>query len=185
MDEDSMRPTVTERARAFRLSRRGVLLGAGTAAAGMAAAGLWHPISAHAAPEEANAAVLKFHTMAPVIGEYVGSTGATIRGLHGGGFPWALESAEGELSTDGRLRVRVRGLVLAAGPHAGTNPIATFRAIVSYEGMAPIFTEPVPASSTGDARIDTHIQVPHPGFAPIIFVGPGTAPVWFAVTGAL
>jgi hypothetical protein len=123
--------------------------------------------------------------MAPVTGPFVGATGIPIRGLHGGGLPWELEAAEGELRTDGRLRIRVRGLVFAAGPHAGTNTIPTFRAIVSYEATAPIFTDPVPASSTGDAMINTHIQLPHPGFAPIIFVGPGTAPVWFAVTGNL
>ncbi|HEU5438305.1 MAG TPA: hypothetical protein VFU88_03360 [Ktedonobacterales bacterium] len=168
------------------VSRRGVLIGAGGVAAGVALGSLGsilRPATVQAASDDANSAIVKFHTMAPVTGAFVGPNGTPIRGIHGGGLPWALDAADGELSSDGRLRVRVKGLVLAGGAAIGTNPIPTFRAIVSFENAAPIFTDPVPASTAGDAEINTHIELPHPGFAPIIFVGPGTAPVWFAVTG--
>ena len=171
------------------MTRRGVLSGAGGivggAAAGAVLGGLWRPATAHAVAADGNAEILRFHTMAPVTGAFVGAAGIPIRGIHGGGLPWAIERAEGALSPDGRLRVRVRGLVLAGGPPAviGTNPIPTFRAIVSFEQAAPIFTDPVPASTSGDAEINVQVGLPHPGFAPVIFVGPGTAPVWFAVTG--
>lgn len=179
-------PAVTN-GRASRVSRRGVLIGAGGVAAGIAVGSLgatWRPATAQAAAnDDDNAAIVKFHSMAPVTGAFVGAGGIPIRGIHGGGLPWALDAADGELSTDGRLRVRVRGLVLAAGTLIGTNPIPTFRAILSFENADPIFTDPVPASSTGNADVDTHIALPHPGFAPIIFVGPGMAPVWFSVTG--
>lgn len=173
-----------------RVSRRGVVLGAGGAVGALALGGLWSP-TALAAEDTANgAAVLKFHIMAPVTGAFVGAPtnpdgGTPIRGIHGGGLPWRLRAADGELKADGSLRVRVRGLVLAAGPLAGTNPIGAFRAIVSFENAAPIFTASVPASNEGDAEIEAHIALPHPGFAPIIFVGPGAAPAWFAVTGAM
>jgi hypothetical protein len=170
-------------------TRRGVLIGAGGVASGVAAGAalgsLWRPATARAIEADGDAEILKFHAMAPVSGEFVGKTGTAIRGIHGGGIPWAITSADGALSPDGRLRVRVRGLVLAGGPPSviGTNPIPTFRAIVSFENAAPIFTDPVPASTTGDADIDTHVDVPHPAFAPIIFVAHGAAPAWFAVTG--
>ncbi len=178
------------------VSRRGVLMGAGGVAAGVALGSLssvWRPAVARAAgTDDDNAAILTFHTMAPVTGAFVGAPtnpdgGTPIRGIHGGGFPWALDAADGELSTEGRLRVRVKGLVLAGGPPAviGTNPVPTFRAIVSFANAAPIFTAAVPASAAGDAEIDTHVDLPRPGFAPIIFVGPGTAVAWFAVTGVM
>ncbi|HEU0026655.1 MAG TPA: hypothetical protein VFQ25_06020 [Ktedonobacterales bacterium] len=171
------------------VSRRGMLLGAGGVAAGVALGGLssvWRPGVAQAAGSDSpGSAIVRFHTMAPVTGAFVGAGGTPIRGIHGGGLPWALDLADGELRGDGRLRVRVRGLVLAAGPATGTNPIPTFRAIVSFENAAPIFTDPVPASTTGDAEIDTHIDLPRPGFAPIIFVGPGAFVAWFAVTGVM
>lgn len=168
------------------VSRRGVLLGAGGIVASAALAGVWHPAVAQAAGEDSKGgSVLQFTTMVGVSGVFVGSTGTAIRGIHGGGLPWTLDAADGVLRSDGRLRVRVRGLVLAGGPPAiiGTNPIPTFRAIVSFENAAPIFTDPVPATTTGDAEIHTHVDLPHPGFAPILFVAHGAAEAWFAVTG--
>jgi len=186
-DENRSQAPVPARRRHSALSRRGVLLkGSGVAAAVALGAGMsriWQPEVARAAEDGNGIAVVKFHTMVPVTGQFVGATGTAIRGIHGGGLPWALRSAQGELSADGRLRVQVKGLVLAAGPNSGTNPIPTFRAIVSFETLPPIFTEAVPASTDGDANINTHVYLPHPGFAPIIFVGPGTNAVWFAVTG--
>ena len=170
------------------VSRRGVLLGAGGAAAAVALGGLWSP--AALADDGNGNAILAFHRMAPVTGAFVGAPtnpdgGVPIRGIHGGGLPWRIDFADGELRADGRLRVRVRGLVLAGGPPnlVGTNPIATFRAIVSFENADPIFSDPVPASTSGDAEIDTQVALPSPGFAPIIFIGPGPARAWFAVTG--
>lgn len=195
MAEQSAPMPETEGGRMPSVSRRGVVLGAGGIAAGVALAGLsgvWTPALAQAAEDDhANVAVLKFHTMAPVTGAFVGAPtnpngGIPIRGIHGGGLPWKLDAADGQLSANGRLRVRVRGLVLAGGPPAiiGTNPIPTFRAIVSFENAAPIFTAPAPASKEGDSVIEAQIALPDPGFAPIIFVGPGTGVAWFAVTGA-
>jgi len=191
MEESIMAAPTFERGPKFPISRRGVLVGAGGTLAAVAAGSLWRPGLAHASPaDETNDVILKFGTMAGVSGIFVGAPtnpdgGTPIRGIHGGGFPWTLDEAKGELHSNGRLRVRVRGLVLAAGPAVGTNPIPTFRAIVSFEGAAPIFTDPVLASTTGDADIETTVSLPRPGFAPIIFVGPGTAPVWFAATGAM
>ncbi len=179
--------------RSLRTSRRGVLIGAGGMAAGVTVGsliGAWRPAGAQAANSGVDIAILQFHTMAPVTGQFVGAPtnpngGNPVRGIHGGGLPWLLTAADGELGLDGRLRVRVRGLVLAAGPAAGTNPIPTFRAIVSFENAAPIFTDPVPASTDGDAEIDTQVALLHSGIAPIIFVAHGVAPSWFAVTGVM
>jgi hypothetical protein len=140
--------------------------------------------------------VLEFQTMAPVMGPYVGATNP-IRGVNGGGLPWQLASGRGELSTDGHLEARVTGLVLLDGapvPDAlqGTNPVPTFRAIVSCQtitdGLATttnVATGPFPASTTGDSRIEAAVDLPSPCIAPIVFVGPATSATltWFAATG--
>jgi hypothetical protein len=140
--------------------------------------------------------VLEFSTMAPVTGPYVGATNP-IRGINGGGLPWQIESGRGELSTDGHLEVRVAGLVLLDGapvPEAlqGTNPIATFRAIVSCQTItdglatvANVSTDPFPASTTGNSKIEATVSLPSPCIAPIVFVGPATSATlaWFAATG--
>lgn len=152
-----------------------------TVVAALAAALVGSQLTATAAP----AVVLKFDTMAPVTGPYVGSANP-IRGVNGGGLAWQLDSATGLLERDGHLLVHVRGLVLVA---TGANPIANFKAIVSCQTItggaatvSNVTTGAFPASSGGDADLQTHISLPSPCIAPIVFVtSPGGA--WFAATG--
>jgi hypothetical protein len=137
--------------------------------------------------------VLEFDTMVGVSGAFVGSANP-IRGVNGGGLPWQIAEGRGELASDGSLEVEVRGLVLldaAPVPPAlrGTNPIASFRAIVSCltfvngsAATANVATGPFPATATGDSKIEATVTLPSPCFAPIIFVGPSPT-TWFAVTG--
>jgi hypothetical protein len=137
--------------------------------------------------------VLEFDTMAAVSGPFVGSANP-IRGVNGGGLPWQIAEGRGELAANGKLEVEVRGLVLLNGapvPPAlrGTNPISSFRAIVSCltidngsPATANVATGPFPATATGDSKIEATVALPSPCFAPIIFVGPSPT-TWFAVTG--
>jgi hypothetical protein len=138
--------------------------------------------------------ILKFDTMAPVTGPYVGAS-HPIRGVSGGGLPWMIESGRGSLDRDGQLKVRVRGLVLANSapvPPAlrGTNPVTPFKAIVSCQTIGAdgsatvtnVSTAGFPASTEGDSSIRATVRLPHPCIAPIVFVtSPGGA--WFAATG--
>ncbi len=129
--------------------------------------------------------ILEFDTMVGIPQAFTG-TQNPIRGINGGGLPWTLTSASGELSASGRLEVKVKGLVLAAGANAGSNPIASFRAIVSClgsDGSAQnVMTDPFPATTAGNAKIETTVSLPQPCIAPIVFVtSPGGA--WFAATG--
>lgn len=140
-----------------------------------------------------NRKVLEFNVMAPVSEPFTGSANP-ILGVNGGGLPWMLERAKGDLRSNGRLRVVVEGLVLANRPPVpenlrGTNPIPEFKAIVSCVsatgGSATttnVSTDPVPASPTGDAKIDTSVTLPTPCLAPIVFVT-SAGGTWFAVTG--
>jgi hypothetical protein len=141
-----------------------------------------------AAASSSSSKVLEFDTMAPVVAPFTGSTNA-IRGVPGGGLPWQLTSATGELSTGGRLEIKVEGLVLVA---TGANPIASFRGVVncltpnSPTNGVNIVTAPVPATSTGNAEIEAQLELPSPCIAPIVFVTNGTAAApgaWFAATG--
>ncbi len=138
--------------------------------------------------------ILEFGTMAAVTGPFVGMANP-IRGVNGGGLPWQIASAEGQLESDGQIEVQVRGLVLFNGAPVppnlrGVNPITNFKAIVScltidQFGAAAtknVSTGLFPASSAGDADIEATVSLPSPCFAPIIFVtSPGGS--WFAVTG--
>jgi len=137
------------------------------------------------------AKILEFDTMVGIPQAFTG-TQMPIRGINGGGLPWMISSGSGELKTNGELEVKVQGLVLAAGPNAGSNPITSFRAIVSClksDGtIANVTTDAFPAttgpatSGGGNAEIEASLSLPQPCIAPIIFVtSPGGA--WFATTG--
>ncbi len=135
--------------------------------------------------------ILKFDTMVGIPQAFTG-TQNPIRGINGGGLPWVISSGSGELKANGELEVEVEGLVLAAGPNAGSNPISTFRAIVSClksdATVENLTTDAFPAttgpasSGGGNASIEANLTLPQPCIAPIVFVtSPGGA--WFAATG--
>lgn len=142
------------------------------------------------------ATMLKFDTMTPVTGPYVGPANP-LRGVPGGGLPWVITAGTGSLKRDGHLLVIVRGLVLADQPSVpaalrGTNPFPDFRAIVSCQSIAAdgtatianISTDNFKADAAGDSMIDARVSLPQPCLAPIIFVtGPTGVGAWFSVTG--
>ena len=132
--------------------------------------------------------VLEFDVMAPVVAPFTGTT-HPIRGVNGGGVPWQIDRGRGELSSDGRLKIRVEGLVLVS---SGQNPVPMFRGVVncltteSPDVGVNLATAPVPASSDGDATIKATVELPDPCVAPIVFVTSGTGSLpgnWFAATG--
>ena len=136
--------------------------------------------------------ILEFDTMIGVPTALTGSQNP-IRGIKGGGRPWTIGSASGELKASGRLEIEVQGLVFAAGPDTGSNTVASFRAIVSClasdGSVQNVRTDPFPAtigaasSGGGNAKIEADLTLPQPCIAPIIFVtSPGGA--WFAATGS-
>ncbi len=137
--------------------------------------------------------VLDANALAPVVEPYTG-TANPIRGVNGGGLPWELKSGSADLRADGRLHVRIQGLVLARRAPVpanlqGTIPFTRLGAVVSCltttNGMAStdnIPTELFDVTARGDGHLDTSVALPSPCFAPIVFV---TAPTgaWFAITG--
>ena len=139
--------------------------------------------------------VLQFDTMAGVMRPYTGAANP-VRGVNGGGLPWIIRAGKGEMTADGRIELKVRGLVLADDPavlpssRRLTNPIPNLRAVVSCLSVdangAPVTvnvtTGDFPATATGDAEIEAAVDLPSPCIAPIVFVtSPGGA--WFAATG--
>lgn len=138
--------------------------------------------------------LLDANVLAPVIEPYTG-TANPIRGVPGGGLPWELRSGSANLRADGRLHVRIDGLVLARRAPVpanlqGTIPFTQLEAIVSClttpDGTTAttdnVSTELFAVTPRGDGHLETSVALPSPCFAPIVFV---TAPTgaWFAVTG--
>lgn len=134
---------------------------------------------------------LVFDTMVGLPAAYTG-TQNPIRGINGGGLPWAIGAAQGRLRANGDLDISVQGLVFAAGPNTGKNTIPNFRAVVSCltvdGGVVNVSTDLFPATvgaaeeGGGNAVIRANLALPQPCLAPIVFV---TSPsgAWFATTG--
>lgn len=134
--------------------------------------------------------ILEFDTM---VGVPAGLTGVQsqgpLRGINGGGIPWIIGAASGELKANGHLEITVQGLVLAT---TGSNPSPTFRGLVSCVrsdgSFQNILTGPFPATTGlasaggGNAKIEADLSLPSPCIAPIIFVTSGGGS-WFAATG--
>lgn len=161
---------------------------AGKSLAGLAALVILAPVA------QARDKILEFDSMTGVVRPYTG-TAHPIRGLNGGGLPWVIRSGKGEVKGDGRIEVKVRGLVLADDPAVPlerrlVNPVANFRAVVSCLSLdangaavtVNVATGDFPATATGDAEIEAAVELPDPCVAPVVFVtSPGGA--WFAATG--
>lgn len=141
-----------------------------------------------------NSTILEFASMAPVTAPYTGNTNP-IRGIPGGGLPWIIGSAKGELRSDGKLEIQVTGLVLAADPSVPvaiqlTNPLPSFRATVSCLSIdsnklpttVNVSTNTFQATNQGDSSIETTVSLPAPCIAPIVFVTTPTG-AWLAATG--
>ena len=149
------------------------------------------PFSAAAGKPPKIEKILEFDTMVGLPQAFTG-TQIPIRGINGGGLPWAIGGASGELRVDGHLEIAVSGLVFAGGPNTGSNTVSSFRAIVSClrsDGSTEnVMTDPFPATTGaataggGNAEIEADLTLPQPCIAPILFVAnPGGA--WFATTG--
>ncbi|HET9597027.1 MAG TPA: hypothetical protein VFP65_15675 [Anaeromyxobacteraceae bacterium] len=142
------------------------------------------PLVARADGEGNDAKVLKFDTMAAVVAPFLGAAG-TIDGVPAGGAPWRIASGRGELRADGRIKVRVRGLVLVG---TGQNPFTSFAAFVGCLGGTAVQTAAFPTGPEGDADIEDTVALPSPCFAPVVLVGIPRTPArpagaWFASTG--
>lgn len=114
------------------------------------------------------------------------AAGTMLAGVQGGGVPWVLDKGDAKLFADGRLEVRVRGLVFAAGANAGRNTVPFGRAIVSCNGGADVVLSGlVDYSPAGDATVSETLDLPDVCLAPVVFFAgqTGNGPRWFAVTG--
>jgi len=134
--------------------------------------------------------VLEARVLGAVAPPYTGATNP-IRDVPGAGAAWVIGDSEIDLRSDGRLKIEVNDLVLAGGTSGGTNPIASFDAIVSCQtavngaaAVSNVRTESFPANTAGDAEFEGQVALPSPCFAPIVFVAiPGSPDRWLAVTG--
>jgi hypothetical protein len=141
----------------------------------------------------ASTPVLKFSTMVGVGGAFLAPN--DVRGVVGDTLPWTARSIKGSLLANGRLTIKVRGLVFPMAPPVppelqGINDEPQFQAIVSCvvdDGQGGLVTTNMttagfPATTKGNANITATVTLPAACAAPIVFVTGGGGQ-WFAMTG--
>jgi hypothetical protein len=107
----------------------------------------------------------------------------TVRGVSPGA-PWRIAELRADVRTDGRIRVRGRGLLLASGNNIGRNGNASVFATLICEAAAPFIEHStlisVPLEENGDFRIDSTLNtVPLDCPSPLLLIR-NTGGVWFA-----
>ena len=111
------------------------------------------------------------HRGRPVIKESLAPSQPSDPSFHGvsaGMAPWVLQRGEVRLKGDGKLDLRVKGLVIPSPPGDGTpGPVITISASLycgaDTEKTAADTTQQVPLSRTGDARLhDTSSRGSYP-----------------------
>ena len=112
-----------------------------------------------------------------------------VRGVNPAG-PWRIADLNAVVESNGHIRVRGRGLLLAAGNGIGTNAGASVHATLfcGPAATATAFDEPgVPLASDGDFSIDDFLtgngSLPTPCENPVLLIRNGALPgqgVWFA-----
>ena len=162
----------------------------------VAGAAVAHAVATRAGSEFPDEPVLAFTSMRGSVPDL------EINGNRSAGAPWVIADGDGILSLDGDVTILVRGLVLAHSVQngGGTNPVHSFRAIVScttvtngVQEVINITTGSFPADARGNCLIHDRVTLPNPCYAPMVFVGPAPAGVvrdteieggtWFALTG--
>ena len=109
-----------------------------------------------------------------------------VRGVQPAGQPWVIRDLDAKVKTDGTIRVKGRGLLLAGSNNIGTNAGASVFATLICETAAP-FTERnttltgVPLAPDGDFEIDD-ILSPAPGActSPVLLIRNAGNLAWFA-----
>ena len=98
-----------------------------------------------------------------------------------GGAPWVIDESLARVREDGRVRVRVEGLVI---PGVGTATVTSISASVVCNGMVVGTTGTAPLDTDGDARLDGMVGLPDMCDMPAVLVNPnGNAARYIAATG--
>jgi hypothetical protein len=109
-----------------------------------------------------------------------GAVPNVVHGVNPAGLPWVISRLSADASTDGRIRVDGRGLLLAGGNSIGTPSGQSVRARLICDGV-PHDSELVPLDPRGDFRIDGFVNPFPPAVCgnPVLLIvnGGGT---WFA-----
>jgi len=107
-----------------------------------------------------------------------------VRGVFPAGL-WTIAGLKADVFTDGRIRVRGRGLLLAAGNSIGQSANQRVFATLICDPSAPFVErstafDGVPLEPNGDFRIDDTLAAPAECPSPVLLIRTSSNGTWFA-----
>ena len=108
-----------------------------------------------------------------------------VRGVNPPGQIWVIADLRADVKTDGRIKVRGRGLLLGGGNNIGTNANQSVFATLICEAAAPFKLHNtaltgVPLDANGDFRIDDVLTEPPADCASPVLLIRNLGGAWFA-----
>ena len=131
------------------------------------------PVSSFAAPLNAD-------------GTFQNVTRNFVRGVKSSAAIWRIADLRADVDTDGRLKVRGRGLLLGSGDSIGQNANQSVFATLICEAVAPFVERStaavgVPLEPNGDFRIDDTLNpAPSDCLSPVLLIRSSGNGAWFA-----
>jgi hypothetical protein len=120
--------------------------------------------------------------------ELVGSNPApaspVVAGINPGAVPWVIDRSTVRVREDGRIRVKITGLVIPPPIGTGVNPVASVVATLVCGDTVADSTEPFALSPAGNGSIRERISVPKSCEDPTVLIQPaGNRTVYIASAG--
>lgn len=120
---------------------------------------------------------------AELVGSMPAPASPTIAGVRPGGAPWVNGPSRARVREDGRISVRIRGLVIPPPVGTGTNPVTPVVATLVCHDMVTSSTTPFALSGSGDGSTSDVIMVPRHCEDPVVLIQPaGNRAVYIAAT---
>jgi len=103
----------------------------------------------------------------------------TVGGVASGGAPWVVATSEASVSTGGRLKVEVTGLLIGSGTGVPANLVGTVGSVTMVGaslvcggsgGSVAGSSDGTPLSAAGNAEIEATITLPSTCVAPAVLV---------------
>jgi len=117
------------------------------------------------------------------------SLDVAIRGVAPGGVPWTLDRGATAINANGRLVLKLDGLLITgtnSDLDGTTGPVTAVVASLTCDGTTPtiVSTVSVPLSPGGDAAINQQVTLPATCVAPIVLVRANSSSgPWIAASG--
>lgn len=109
---------------------------------------------------------------AQLVGSMPPPASPTIAGVLPGGLPWVNGPSTVRVREDGRITVRIRGLVVPPPQGTGVNPVASVVATLVCDGAVRSSTAAFALSAAGDGSTSTTISGTEHCADPVVLIQP-------------